>query len=283
MFKPTTIIAPIDFSDLSIQALRCAREIAAKFDAEVLVLYAETFVGSPDYAYFSAEALAHAFDEQMAYARRRLEQVIADTIGERVPARALVTGQGPITAILTAGGTHPDCLIVLGTHGRGGFTKLLLGSVSERILRESRRPVLTVRPDGSGGLPEGSVRTILCPVDFNETSARAIEHAGAFAQRFGSKLLTIHLAAPDEPPETAMERLQSWIPPELRERCDPRTLGRDGDPAEQIVRQAATERVDLIVIGAEHKRFYDTTVIGSTTERVTRHAPCPVMTVFGGE
>jgi nucleotide-binding universal stress UspA family protein len=150
----------------------------------------------------------------------------------------------------------------------------MLGSVTERILRESPVPLLTVR-----AAPQGPVRRILSPIDGTEASRNSFRLAARLGACFDAEITAVYVhehgtaqSAPD---------LCNWIPAEARQRCNIRELVRHGDPAEEIVALASEEKFDLLVIGAPQRKFFEGLVLGTTTLRAVRHAPCPVLTVSG--
>jgi nucleotide-binding universal stress UspA family protein len=192
-----------------------------------------------------------------------------------------------------AAAVHAD-MVVLGTHGRGGMTRLLLGSVAERELRMAHEPILIVhatsgakKNDGVGGdeSPAPRLRHILCPVNDTEVARAAFDHASAIARRFGACLTVVYAVESDDGCLTAgnlrraEEELQAWLPIEAAAGCQMQPVVRRGNAGEQVITLARQADVDLIVIGAQHRTFVDTTVLGVTTVRVTRHAPCPVLVV----
>jgi len=163
-------------------------------------------------------------------------------------------------------------LIVMGTHGRTGYNRWMMGSVAERVLRESPVPLLTVR--GPSG---GTARRILCPVTDTKVSREALGVAAELAGCFGATLTALHVREPHAvaaPPDLCV-----WMPAEERARCNVREVVRHGDAAAEIVGLAAEEPFDLLVLGAPRRTFFDGLVLGTTTLRAVRHAPCPVQTV----
>jgi nucleotide-binding universal stress UspA family protein len=163
-------------------------------------------------------------------------------------------------------------LVVMGTHGRSGFHRLMLGSVAERVLRESDVPVLTVR---GGGPP---VRNILCPVNRSDAARGAFAAATELARLAGARLTALHVREPGA--ADSIEDLCAWLKPPQPVECQVRELDRAGEAAREILKLASEQACDLLVVGSQHRRFFDSTVIGSTTARVVRHAPCPVLTVI---
>jgi nucleotide-binding universal stress UspA family protein len=163
-------------------------------------------------------------------------------------------------------------LIVMGTHGRTGFNRWMLGSVAERVLRESPVPVLTVR-----SAPREPIHQILCPVHDTELSRRALGVAAGIGACFDASLTVLHVHEPAG--NKPVRDLCSWIPAEERARCAIRELVLHGDAGEEIVRLATEEPCDMVVLGASRRRFFEGMVLGTTTLRTVRHAPCPVLTV----
>jgi nucleotide-binding universal stress UspA family protein len=187
---------------------------------------------------------------------------------------AVTEGSAPM-AILEETEKTNTILIALGTHGRGGFEKLRLGSVAESVLRESDCPVLTVGPNVE---PVGSVeiKSIVCPVDFSAESENALRYAAELAGLFDADLNVIHVAASSE--EEDLAALCSWVPAETKGQCKLQELVRRGDVSEEILREAADVSADLIVIGVSHGTFSDAT-LGEKTTEILRDASCPVITV----
>ncbi len=164
----------------------------------------------------------------------------------------------------------------MGTHGRSGVNRLMLGSVAERVLRESEIPVLTVRGDAAAAVTPP--KTILCPVNNTPAAREALSMAAHLARCFDGNILALHVK--EGRAGQGIGDLCAWVPDEIRSHCTIKELTREGDAAEEIVSLAKETPCDLLVIGARHRRFFDSTVLGSTTARVVRHAPCPVLTVY---
>jgi nucleotide-binding universal stress UspA family protein len=150
----------------------------------------------------------------------------------------------------------------------------MLGSVTERILRESPVPLLTVR-----AAPRGPVRRILSPIDGTEASRNAFRLSAGLGACFNAEITAVYVH--ESGSAQSVPDLCNWIPTDARQHCNIRELVRHGDPAEEIVALASEEAFDLLVIGAPHRRFFEGMVLGTTTLRAVRHAPCPVLTVSG--
>ncbi len=186
-------------------------------------------------------------------------------------------------------------LIVLGTHGRRGATRLFLGSVAEEVVRHAACPVLTSR-EAADPQPPAAPQRVLLPVDFSAPSRRIAALAAELAGRWGATLQLLHvLELPPLPsfygllPDaTALERLRQDAAEELATLAAT-TIGGDGvhwegavsrgRAAEEIVRFAAEHGGELIVMPTQGRGGFDRLLLGSTAERVLRMAACPVLTL----
>jgi nucleotide-binding universal stress UspA family protein len=258
------ILAPVDFSPLSKLGLRWAGALTHCGGARLTVFYADPF--SPP-AYFTSsriEALQARRAEELREAEEQLRQFTASALGTLEPWMDVEVAEAlPVDAIVAAAEAGAADLIVMGTHGRSGFNRFMMGSVAERVLRQSRVPVLTVRGDADRPI---QVRKILCPVNETPGARAALAAARGLAACTGAEVATVHVHEPGGPP-----------PPEGVQ------VVREGEAAMEIVAAASQMSCDLLIVGAQRRRFYDATVLGTTTARVVRHAPCPVLTVVAAE
>jgi nucleotide-binding universal stress UspA family protein len=280
--KIQTILCPTDFSELSTYALEHARELASSCGARLLVMHADLFLPPPYFTAFQMEELNEALSRSREGADLHLGDYVKKHVGETGPkVECEVIEAPPIPAILESAEKNNVDLIVMGTHGRSGLSRVMLGSVTERILRETNWPVMTVRRKQGAGYHPFAVRQILCPVNFTEVARQALDYAVHLADCFVAQLTV--LSVEESGMGTVEEQMESFcdaVPEDLRSKCSMKQLMRKGNAAEEIVGEAKALGSDLIVLGAQHKRFADSTVIGTTSVRVTRHAPCPVLTLI---
>ena len=268
------VLAPVDFSPLSASGLRYARVLSGCSNGRITVLFADTFSPPPYFTESRVEELAAQFRQSMNEAENELRRFTAETLGELPPGIEFKVLEGaPAERIAAFAAESGAGLIAMGTHGRSGFNRFLLGSVAERVIRESRVPVLTVR-GASRELPP--FRHILCPVNDSEAARQSLEVATELAQCLGASVTVLHVR---EAAKDSIDDLCAWIPEAQRTRCEMRDLTADGEAALEIVKLASSLPCDLLVMGSRHRAFFDSTVIGSTTARVVRHAACPVLTV----
>jgi nucleotide-binding universal stress UspA family protein len=270
-----TILCPVDFGELSAHALRHANLLAACGNARVIAIYTNWFEAPPYFTAGRVDELQKQYREAFVEAERSLKAFVRSTLGENAGnIETRVVEAMPVDGIRELGATTDADLIVMGTHGRSGFNRWMLGSVTERILRESTVPLLTVR-----AAPRGPVRRILSPIDGTEASRNAFRLAAQLGACFNAEITAVYVHESGVAQPSA--DLCTWIPDEARKRCNIRELVRHGDPAQEIVALATEEAFDLLVIGAPHRRFFEGQVLGTTTLRAVRHAPCPVLTVSG--
>ncbi len=274
--RPKHILSPVDFSDLSMLGLQHAALLARCSQARITALYAHSFQPPVYFTSSQIERLEQDFRESLRQAEAHLRDFVAEKIGPAGAGIDVRVEKGPPAEVIgrVAAEASADW-IVMGSHGRTGMNALMLGSVAENVLRRSQIPVLTVRGDVAR---PAAIRNLLCPVNNTRSARRALALAAELAQCAGARVKVVHVQEPGA--HDTIADLCAWVPEAQRPYCDVSQI-RSGDPASEIVKTAAEFECDMLVIGAEHKRFSDTTVLGTTTVRVVRHARCPVFTVFG--
>lgn len=297
-FAPKRILAATDFSEVSTWALRHAVMWAQQYQAELTVVHAEDFPPVGADPYFGSYGLAG----QIKATREEISHQLSEYVATHVPpgvvvCQKVIAGPPALSIEEEASAIHAD-MVVLGTHGRGGVIRLLRGSVAERDLRIAHQPILIIHEpveakqgnDAGGAEPSvPRLRHILCPVNYTDVACDAFEHASAIARRFGACLTVVYAVEPNDgylaaqDLRDAEEQLRAWLPIEAAGDCQMQPVVRNGNAGEQIITLAREADVDLVVVGARHRTFVDTTVLGVTTVRVTRHAPCPVLVVTPSE
>src|SRR3974390_1717143 len=242
------ILFAADFSKQSNGALPFALSIAHKYASKVFAVHV---IAPPPLGNFptievqelAAQALREA-DDHMKLLAPKLRGI---------PHEALLRKGGIWDELSVIVKEKNIDLVVLGTHGRAGVSKLLMGSVAERILRQSTCPVLTVGPNVSaepGSVAE--IHTILCPIDFTAESLVALPHAVSLAEDNQARLYLMHVvpAPVSKYVEAALlARLMALVPPEANLWCEPKAYVESGDAGDRILEQAEELGVDLIVLG----------------------------------
>jgi nucleotide-binding universal stress UspA family protein len=295
MIEIKRILCPVDFSEFSYHALEYAVVLAQWYESEITVLHAFSMpIGAPVVPYAGAmlpepPVVTPAHREQLG---KSLEEFVEPLAGCGVRICRQI-GEGPAVDQIVAHAKSASAdLIVIGTHGRSGFERLLLGSVAEKVLRKASCPVLTV-PARAEGTTAPSFTRILCAVDFSESSLRGLQYALSLAQEADAALTVVHVLemAPEaESFETpgfnfreyaaqfaahAGERLAAGA----REYCRVKEMVTVGKPYREILRLATELGSDLVVIGIRGRGAADLMMFGSTAQHVVRASSCPVLTL----
>jgi nucleotide-binding universal stress UspA family protein len=186
-------------------------------------------------------------------------------------------------------------MIVLGTHGRTGAQKILLGSVAEEVFRQSEIPVLTIGPRVQVGRHSGArFHHVMYATDFSPESRAAAPYAISIAQENQAQLILFHAingkraAKERRSPETsvahALHELLELVHPEAELWCRPEPVVKYGEPAAKILSEAADRHVDLIVLGVRNaagRLGAATHLERSVAHKIVANARCPVLTVRG--
>jgi nucleotide-binding universal stress UspA family protein len=274
------ILVPTDMSEFGDLAFRYAMLFHERLQSNVTLLYAEEFsnLGLPDlpFSYY----LENAPEAKMRLLTK-LRKYADDHGPKGGHVETMVVDNAPAPAVVaTADLIHAD-LIIMGSHGRHGLKRAILGSVTEEVLRQTDRPVMTVVPSQHRAGPT-AIKTILCPVNFTDIARVALEQAAAMALAFDADLVVMHVSEVGASPSLVQLEFGAWVDSLVRARTRYRQIGVHGDAAARVLEVADDIGADLVVIGAQHKFFSDATIIGTTTERITRFARQPVLTVVRG-
>jgi len=283
MSKSKTVLLPVDFGDTAAFAARAASQVALALKGRIVAIFADSFLPPVAYADIPVAWYAENVEELKTAASDKLRAFLLEHVSPDVPVEQRIIADTPVHAILAVATNEPVDMIVMGTHGRSGWKRALLGSITESVLHEADVPVLTIRHSEADPFRGSSeIRRILCPVNYSEVARDALARAVELGDAFDAEIYVVHVveAARQGEHEGELEELRTWIAPEFRHRCCYKELVVHGHAAEQVIDLASKIEADMIVIGAQHRRFVDSTVIGTTTDRIVRHSPHPVLTVI---
>jgi len=296
MLTINDILVARDFSSVSDRALRHALDLAARTGATLHLLHAEVL---HEVENRTSDRPSPA-DDVDAF-RDRLKEV-GDAAPDALDAVSVVAVSrrdvSPGPALLNYANDEDVDLIAMGTHGRRGASRILLGSVAEEVVRRARQPVLTVRGEKKAPTPTpGSMNRILVPVDFSDYSREALRYAHEWAQLYGAQIDVLHVVVEDLHPAFYVGGVKSIydVAPDLDDRVKTKlgefvegVLGSAGD-VEAHVRtgsapSAITEfvednEVDLVSLSTHGRTGMERFFLGSVAEKVVRHVTCPVLTV----
>ncbi len=289
MKKIEHILCPVDFSEFSSKAYDYAQSLAWHYKSTLLlqhVLLPMKLYGFWDITYEETSRKA------IADAERQLQKFARCHTRTEIRPEYIVQDGSTADLILALAEARAASIIVMGTHGLRGIDRLMLGSVSERVLRFARCPVLAVRKvahHAQSDIPAPEriflKKIVLCE-DFSDHAHHASEYAFSLAEEYGAELTLLHVLE-DIPisadlecaNEQAINRLHKSIPPRIREWCAVKEVVRIGKPYQQILQFALETQTDLVVMGVRGRSALDTALFGSTTHRVIQLGSCPVLAV----
>jgi nucleotide-binding universal stress UspA family protein len=274
------ILFASDLSPASDRAFEHARLLAERFRAKLSLYHAIEVDDARDVTDGPGQA-GEVWRRVELAARAHLDrQLLGGSLASEIRLERSTAVGGSLVAFIRA--ARPD-LTVMATHGRGGLAHLVLGSVTETVLRRTQAPVLCVRQPAHG--PALPYRRVLVPTDLSAASRRAFPLAAQLARGFGAEVLAVHavelhtlsgvtdalrvLAACEE-------ALLAFLQPDFSGlRVVPRV--QLGPAWDRITQTALDDRADVIVMTAAGPQGMTDRALGSQLERVVRTAPCPVL------
>ena len=289
-----SILCPIDFSEFSVKAYDYAQSLAWHYKAELLVQHVRysfpAFYIDASYKEIRRKLRTDALQKLREFAKRQTrikvqpQCVVQD--GTCFPkANSIRTGS------LFCRNAGVD-LIVMGTHGLRGVDRLMLGSVTEKVLRKARCPVLVVRKPAHDFVSPGekadpiNIKKIVLCMDFSKHAQGALNHAFSIAKQYNAELTLLHVL--EHPPGStdiqsttakATEQLRESVPPRAPKPSHVKFLVRIGKPYQQIIEVAMEAQTDLVIMGVRGRSSLNSALFGSTTYRVIQLGPCPVLAV----
>lgn len=285
--RPQTLLVGTDFSEYANRAFSAAMNLAAQFNARIELLHViETPV-----SFFEPYAVAFPstwLDDMRQRHRELLAEQIQLANRRGIEAQAHVLDGNPASIIAREAVALSADWVVIGSHGHGRLKQALLGSVAERIVRESQCNVLTVQDEKP---PE----KLLVGTDLSRHSDYALTIAAELAHEFEATLELVHAIHVPVPfvtpyetviPETVIEAAFDGAEQDLRRLA--RELARDLEvqtavlaepPHSALCDAAERDKADLIIVGSHGHSGLKHIMLGSVAERVLRNAPCSVLTV----
>lgn len=281
------ILYPTDFSQPSELALPFATSLARRYGATIHALHVLTPMVTPENGMSGI-----AIEAEVENASRSMRDLDSQLVGLDHQTK-VVNAPAVWDGLMDAVAARSIDLIVIGTHGRSGVGRLLLGSVAEEVFRRSACPVMTIGP-GVRTSPHagGRFHRILFATDHSRASAAAAPYAVSLAENNEARLLLVYVARPIEEQKREagcqlsvaemIHKLYDIVPEQAHLSVPPEVAIEYGSAAEQIVEAGKQRSADLIVLGVRSARHY----LGSATHlarniahEVVARAACPVLTV----
>ncbi len=272
-FPPQKIVVPVDFSEASQAALDVAVSLGRRWQSQLSLIHInELPPPSPFGGTYETRGLGEE-DRHYHVLLARAQAMAAD-----YPAISVRVEDGyAMSALSTLAESGSADLIVMGTHGREGLPRFILGSNAESVVHAARSPVLTVHAKPAAEWP----RRILVPMKLSDYADKALLYALALADSVKAKISMLCVCENVSEEEASFGLLAEHLPSLLgKERYA--ELGRIiavGRPAEAVLRAVEREEFDLVVLAAHKKPFWESLVLGTTAERVLRHCRVPVLSI----
>jgi nucleotide-binding universal stress UspA family protein len=286
MVRIKSILCPVDFSPSSLSAANYAIALASNYEAKLHLLHvvSPTLYSADQYAFNVGEIVA-SMEKEAGRQMKKLAKKAADS-GVTFK-QEIRTGDVEHEIRKTMESAKADFL-VMGTHGNRGLEKWFMGSVTERMLRRSAIPLITMRGTARTQTPP-ALKRILVTTDFSEGTDRALEYAFSIAQECQAKITLMHVIderAPDmleagKPSlaASARQQLEKLIPEEALDWCEAAVRVEFGNPYQVIFKKLISGKIDLLVMNIHGKGMLDRALLGSTAERLVRTASCPIMLI----
>ena len=243
MEQPSRILVPVDLSDASAHALRYASRLAARFDATLFVLHARDIVVPLDFG-APMTPMVITSDAELAELAREEVQTFAETnVSPQVPFEIVIAEDTPVNAIHATTKSARADLIVMGTHGRTGFRRLVLGSVTETVMRCAKVPVLTIGTQIADTRVSPALPRIACYID-NPASAKRVLGAATTLASNATGVVTLSATGPDD-----------------------------------AITQARAIHADMIALATPARHEALDVLRGTAVERIVQQSFCPVLVV----
>lgn len=291
------IMCLTDLSPYSNQTIDYGISLAKEFESR---LYLCHVVDIPSMALY-AEANLDPVEQQNQIISRAETNLGDLTRGEDIDWQPLITVGPTVSEISRLVKEKNIDLAISASHGRSGLKRLVLGSVTEELMRTISCPLLVMRGpeifESTKTPVEFRLKKIMVGCDFSSDSTLALRYALSFAQEFEAELHLVHVMEPTEYQNLSkaikdaekgyqvelkkilVKKLDNLVPEDAKNWCFPKTALLEGRADEKIVEYAKENHIDLIALGVRGHGLVETLFLGSTTDRVARQAPCPVLSV----
>ena len=294
------ILVPTDFSDAAGHAMLYAASLGERFGATIHMTHVVTLhdVDRTDDEAFPD--LDPFLDRADAAARQALDAgVDHGGAAEATVVKEVLRSVNAHEAIIEYAGDKGVDVIVIAMRGRSKLSYMLLGSVTERVIRYAPCPVLVVEKGDRDFVDPAtgavSLGKVVVAHDLGDRAQRALEYAVDKLEPYAPEIHLVHVVESDVPPAYAKIGVESMFEavPDLRERLAQELRNRaadvvpgtwkvvchvtEGKVAKTVTRYAASEEADLLVVGSESNRTLAERMVGGTAEQIVRHAPCPTL------
>lgn len=279
--KDIKILVPIDFSDLSYRAFTLAEIFAKQFNGTITPFHSYIPLTDIDGSYYMGLGVTTetTMSDIEPVLMERLEQAALDEIDSRYINKPVLGIGSPVTSIIEEAENFD--LIIMSTHGRTGFSRFLMGSVAEKVLRLSHTPVLLIEKRAE----TRPIRKILVTTDFSANSEAAFTYAVDIAQKFDAKIELIHISGNGKNADTTDEKekrlskLAEKYFQSVSKQVKTEVIQSGESPHEAIINLDKARHYDLIVMTTIGRTGLRYLTMGSTTANVVRMVDTPVLSI----
>lgn len=287
MITINRILCPVDFSPASSAAVKYAVGLAANYEAKVHLFHVIAPLAPTLYEYpVHGVDITKLLEENSTEELSKLEGMVREAGVAVESERRMGDVYDEIKRVTQL--TKPD-LIVMGTHGSRAVERWFLGSTTEKLMRYSPAPLVTISAAVEGTFIPPRFQKILVTTDFSDGTPDALAYAFSVAQENESQVTLLHVLHDIDADLSGKYReslisgvrhqLDDMVPAEAKNWCDIVTRAEIGVPYRIILRLLEEEKIDLLVMNIHGKGMLDRALLGSTAERVVRAACCPVMMI----
>ena len=288
--QPKKILSAIDFSTFTDSIFSYSVALCKKYDAKLLLAHVTTDLNTlleHSETALDVEALQKS---NIRYAQARLEERVK---GLPIENEIIISQGKPADIISRIASEQQADMVITATHGKAGFKRILLGSVTEKLIKTLHCPLLVLPPQEHDLMPPAAIeiklKKILVGCDFSSDSKLAFDYGLSLAQEFQAELHLSHVIKPslykreregiNQLRDRLKKKLDSMVPEASRDWCTAKTALLDGEPYMVLMDYAKEQEMDMIVLGIRGHTLWEKLLVGSTTDRLIRHSPRPVLAV----
>jgi nucleotide-binding universal stress UspA family protein len=283
-------LSAIDFSTFTDTIFSYSVALCKKYDAKLFLVHVTTDLNrllEHSETALDVEALQ---EENIRYAQERLEERVK---GLPIKNEIIISQGTPADIISRFAAEQQTDMVITATHGKAGFKRILLGSVTEKLIKTLDCPLLVLPLQEHDLIPPAAIeiklKKILVGCDFSPDSKLAFDYGLSLAQEFQAELHLSHVIKPslyrneregiNQLRDRLEKKLDGMVPEDCRDWCTAKTALLDGEPYIALMDYAKEQEMDMIVLGIRGHTLWEKLLVGSTTDRLIRHSPLPVLAV----
>lgn len=288
--QPKKILSAIDFSTFTDSIFSYSVALCKKYEAKLLLVHVttdlKTLLEHSETA-LDVEALQKS---NIRYAQERLEERV---MGLPIENEIIISQGTPADIISRLASEQQADMVITATHGKAGFKRIILGSVTEKLIKTLHCPLLVLPLQEHDLMPPATVeiklKKILVGCDFSPDSKLAFDYGLSLAQEFQAELHLSHVIKPslykneregiNQLRDRLEKKLEGLVPEACRDWCTAKIALLDGEPYMALMDYAKEQEMDMIVLGIRGHTLWEKLLVGSTTDRLIRHSPFPVLAV----